>query len=73
MATHTTALQFVGKDAVCYVHEVSEVSAKDKTMTMRSRNITYSHLLQVEEVCHYEADPTASDGDVYVLSCFFSV
>jgi hypothetical protein len=38
---------------VCYVREVSEVDPRTKRMTLRSKNVTYSHLLTVEETCTY--------------------
>jgi len=44
---------FVGKDAVCYIREVSEVDPKTKRMTLRSKNVTYANLLTVEETCAY--------------------
>ena len=32
----------------------------NRTMTMRSRNMTHANLLLVEEVCHYEEDKATS-------------
>ena len=54
---------FVGKNAVVYVREVSEVDPKTKRMMLCSKNITYAHLLQVEETCTYtelEADKSTT-------------
>jgi len=43
---------------VCYIREVSEVDPVNRTMTLKSRNLTYQHLLSVEETCIYSQDPT---------------
>ena len=51
-------IQFVGKVPVCYIREVSEVDPVTKTMTLRSKNLTYQNLLCVEETCVYTQDPS---------------
>ena len=48
----------MGKVPVCYIREVSEVDPVNRTMTLKSRNLTYQHLLSVEETCIYSQDPT---------------
>jgi len=47
------SVQIVGKDAVCHIRETTEVDPEKKTMVMRAKNLTYSNLITVEEVCTY--------------------
>jgi hypothetical protein len=46
-----------GSENVSYFREVSEVDPKTQTLTAVSKNITYSHLITVEEKMVYRQDP----------------
>lgn len=51
-------LQFiVGGASVSYVREVSEVDLVNKTLVMKSSNLTMNHLLLVNETVVYKPDP----------------
>jgi len=47
-----------------YVVEESHVNAKDKTIITYTRNITYTHLMTVDERCEYRVSP---DSKVWML------
>ena len=64
--------QFVGRDAVCYVREVSEVDPKTKRMVLRSKNITYSNLLTVEETCTYTEHEAETSTTRFTQQAVFS-
>ena len=66
------AKQFVGKNAVCYVREVSEVDPKSKRMVLRSKNMTYSHLLTVEETCTYTEHEAETSTTRFTQQAVFS-
>lgn len=51
----------VGADEYSYVREISEVDLSTKTLTMKSANMTMSHLLLVNETVVYRPDPTMPD------------
>lgn len=48
----------VGADECSYVREISEVDLATKTLTMKSANMTMSHLLLVNETVIYRPDPS---------------
>lgn len=48
----------VGADECSYVREISEVDLTNKTLTMKSANMTMSHLLLVNETVVYRPDPS---------------
>lgn len=52
-----------------YVHEVSEIDPKTKTMRLRSRNITFGSLLTVEETCTYKPHPEDPSKTVFTQEC----
>lgn len=47
----------IGKQHV-YVSEVSEVNPGEQSLVMRSKNVSFNHILTVEEHIEYRADPT---------------
>ena len=49
--------QMIGKQHV-YVSEVSEVNPGEQSLVMRSKNVSFNHILTVEEHIEYRADPT---------------
>lgn len=51
-------LRIIGGTEVSYVHEISEVSRENQTVTMRSTNLTCAHILSVQETVIYSPDPT---------------
>ncbi|RKP30375.1 hypothetical protein METBISCDRAFT_16431 [Metschnikowia bicuspidata] len=46
----------IGGDECSYVREISEVDLKNKTLVMKSSNLTMSHLLLVNEIVKYTPD-----------------
>ncbi|KTW31972.1 uncharacterized protein T551_00654 [Pneumocystis jirovecii RU7] len=52
-------LKFVGGNGDSYVREVSEVDPRSghETLTMRSANLTFSHIVSVEETVVYRPAP----------------
>ncbi|AMD19033.1 HBR132Cp [Eremothecium sinecaudum] len=50
-------MMLVGSRNVSYVREVSTVDLDSKTLTLRSCNLTYSHLLKVYETVTYRPHP----------------
>lgn len=47
----------IGGQELSYVREVSEVDLKNKTLVMKSHNMTMCHLLLVNETVVYQPDP----------------
>jgi hypothetical protein len=54
--------KFFGGDSTAYVYEVSEVDARNQTLTLRARNMTFSDIMTIEETCKYTRAPGA-DAD----------
>ncbi|KAG7168537.1 slowmo-like, partial [Homarus americanus] len=52
------AQTILGADRVCYGYEHSEVNPEEKTMTMRTRNLTFSSTVSMDERMVYSPDPT---------------
>jgi len=48
---------FCSGDDTSLFLEASEVDPKGRTLILRSQNITFGHLLTVEELCRYAPDP----------------
>jgi len=49
-------LRLIGGTEVSYVHEISEVSRENQTVTMRSTNLTCANILSVQETVIYSPD-----------------
>lgn len=45
-----------------YGLEEATCNVKDRTLTLKSKNVTFSHLLSIEETCEYRPDPTNPYG-----------
>lgn len=52
-------VKLVGGTEDSYVREVSEVSLKDKTLTLLSTNLTFSNIMSVQETVRYLPHPDA--------------
>lgn len=52
----------IGGQDLSYVREVSEVDLQNKTLVMKSHNMTMSHLLLVNETVTYRPDPECPDS-----------
>jgi len=48
----------IGSPNVMYCNEKSEVNVKEKTMTLKTRNITFCKYIAVDETLKYEPHPT---------------
>lgn len=48
-------LKLVGGQNSSIVYEISEVDLEGRRLVLKSTNLTYSHLMTVEETCIYEA------------------
>uniref|UniRef100_A0A1W7R9J0 Protein slowmo n=1 Tax=Hadrurus spadix TaxID=141984 RepID=A0A1W7R9J0_9SCOR len=55
------ATKILGSDRICYASEHSEVDASHKTMTLRSRNLTFCNEISIEEMLTYSPHPTNSE------------
>ena len=53
--------RIIGGENVAHVLEVSEVNPRTRTMVLRSRNLSMNQLIDMEEVCTYQADDTQDD------------
>lgn len=51
-------MKLVGGQNSSIVYEKSEVDLQGRRLVLKSTNLTYSHLMTVEETCIYEAFPT---------------
>jgi len=51
----------MGKDQTCYVSEYSEVDPNQKTMMLKSRNLSLCNYLSVDERLTYSQHPTKAD------------
>ncbi|ODQ80090.1 hypothetical protein BABINDRAFT_161083 [Babjeviella inositovora NRRL Y-12698] len=54
-----------GGDNISYVREVSEVDLVNRTLTLRSNNMTMNHLLSVYEVVVYRPDPEDPNRTIF--------
>ena len=54
-------LKLVGGQSSSIVYEKSEVDLEGKRLVLKSTNLTYSHLMTVEETCIYEAFKETDD------------
>jgi len=55
------ATELIGIDRPCYVSEHSEVNPDQKLMTLKSRNVTFSNFVSIDEQLIYEPHPTEPD------------
>ncbi|KJE89234.1 hypothetical protein CAOG_00747 [Capsaspora owczarzaki ATCC 30864] len=51
--------------AHCHVHETSEVDPTTQTMTLRTKNLSWSDLFTVEEMCQYAQDRNDASRTVF--------
>lgn len=51
-------VRLIGGQNVSMVLERSVVDRDNRTLTLQSRNLTYAHMMTVDELCIYEAHPT---------------
>lgn len=58
------AQKILGADRICYGYEHSEVNPSEKTMTMRTRNLTFSNTVSLDERLVYSPDPTDNEKTV---------
>lgn len=56
--------RLIGGENSSLFYEKSEVDRTGRTLTLRSRNLTFCHLLVVEETCRYSQ---AADGQATIL------
>eukprot|EP01134_Creolimax_fragrantissima_P004903 CFRG4903T1 len=60
----------IGVQESCgYVYETSEVDPKERTMVMKSKNITLSNFVSVEETCTYTVDPDDKNKTLFRQEC----
>jgi hypothetical protein len=52
--------KLVGMDQPCYVSEHSEINTKNRTMKLRSRNLTFCSVVTIDEEMSYLPHPTDS-------------
>ncbi|XP_023213209.1 protein slowmo-like [Centruroides sculpturatus] len=55
------AVRILGTDKTCYASEHSEVDPRHRTMTLRSRNLTFCNEISIEEMLTYSPHPTKSE------------
>lgn len=58
------AQTILGADRVCYGYEHSEVNPEEKTMTMRTRNLTFSNTVSMDERMIYSPDPIDNEKTI---------
>ncbi|MPC32774.1 protein slowmo-like isoform X1 [Portunus trituberculatus] len=58
------AQTILGADRVCYGYEHSEVNPEERTMTMRTRNLTFASTVSMDERLVYSPDPNNSENTV---------
>jgi len=46
-------LRLLGGHCEAYVHEISEINPKTQTLTLKTKNLTMSNMITVEETCIY--------------------
>merc|ERR1719431_1138656 len=51
------ATDLIGFDRPCYVSEHSQVNPDQKSMTLKSRNVTFSNVVSIDEQLVYEPHP----------------
>jgi hypothetical protein len=61
-------LTFTGGNGVSYVHEISEVDQKSKTVVLKSVNLTCANLLRINETCTYTQSPTSPNQTIFQSS-----
>jgi hypothetical protein len=59
LTTHWNLLKFaiLAKDRLCHASEHSEIDINKKTFTFRTRNLTFTNLINVHETCVYAEHP----------------
>lgn len=55
------AIKILGNDKTCYASEHSEVDPMHRTMTLRSRNLTFCNEISIEEMLTYSPHPTKTE------------
>ncbi|KAK3875701.1 hypothetical protein Pcinc_019448 [Petrolisthes cinctipes] len=60
----TWAQTILGADRVCYGYEHSEVNPEERTMTMRTRNLTFSSTVSMDERLVYSPDPVDTEKTI---------
>ncbi|XP_071551596.1 PRELI domain containing protein 3B [Panulirus ornatus] len=58
------AQTILGADRVCYGYEHSEVNPDERTMTMRTRNLTFSNTVSMDERMVYYPDPKDNEKTI---------
>ena len=58
--------KLVGATDESYVREVSEVCMRDKTLTLLSTNLTFSHILSVQERVRYLPNPKTPNETIFL-------
>jgi len=53
--------KLVGLDQPCYVSEHSEIIPQNRTMTLRSRNLTFCNVVKIDEHMVYAPHPSESN------------
>lgn len=64
---------FVGLNQTCYVSEHSEVNPGRRTMNLRSRNLTFSHYLTINEQLTYVPHPEDSNRTLLTQEAVITV
>lgn len=65
-------LKLIGGQNSSFVYERSVVNLSGRKLVLKSTNLTYSHLMTVEETCTYEAfetEPVAGENEFINLNC----
>jgi len=61
-------MKLVGGSPVQYVREISVIDPRQKKLTMKSINLTMSHLISCEETITYQEDPGDASRTIFTQS-----
>jgi hypothetical protein len=67
------ASKILGGDRLCHASEHSEIDANKKTLTLRTRNLTFSNILNVDETLVYKQDPNDENKTILTQEANISV
>jgi len=65
--------KLIGFEEHAYAHEISTVDAKNKTLAINSRNLTFDSTVSVEERITYSPDPQDADKTVMTQQAIVTV
>ncbi|RUS24383.1 PRELI-like family-domain-containing protein [Jimgerdemannia flammicorona] len=61
-------MKLIGGSSTQFVREISVIDPRQKKLTMKSINLTMSHLISCEETVTYQEDPTDASRTVFTQS-----